>query len=309
MSRSSQPVRSAVDEFVRHLRAHRRLSNHTLDAYERDLTNFFAFQTNHLGHCISAAMCADISITQFRSYMAFRRSGENALSAASLARNLSSIRMFFRFLEKTYGIKNNAIALIRGPKPAKRLPKPISVEQSKALLDHVAADTTNQPWVAARDMAVLCLLYGAGLRISEALSLTGAHQTLGDSLPITGKGNKTRMVPILPIVQKSVQQYVDLCPFDLPSNQALFRGVRGGKLRPEIIQAKTRHLRSALGLPPTTTPHALRHSFATHLLAGGGDLRTIQELLGHASLSTTQIYTDVDTSALFKTHQAAHPRA
>jgi integrase/recombinase XerC len=198
--------------------------------------------------------------------------------------------------------------LIKGPKAKKRLPKPISVIASKELLE-ASATSDSRPWVAARDTAVLTLLYGSGLRISEALSLTINDYPLGESLRMTGKGDKTRLVPILPVVAEAVHAYVELCPFVFETGSPLFRGIKGGKLGPKAIQDKIRLLRAALGLPETTTPHALRHSFATHLLAGGGDLRTIQELLGHASLSTTQVYTDVDAAGLLKTHARAHPRA
>ncbi len=294
--------------FLEHLRGERRLAENTVQSYQRDLSAFIDFLGKHLGHEIRLGDLRHISITDFRSYMAHRRQGQNGISASSLARNLSTIRVFFRYIERRWDLKNDAVSLIRGPRPAKRLPKPISATASKELLIHTAT-SDHRPWIAARDTAVLTLLYGAGLRISEALSLTGQHAHISDTLVIKGKGGKTRLVPVLPVIQTAITDYVRLCPFPMAKDTSLFRGVRGGPLRPEMIQAKTRQLRCALGLPETTTPHALRHSFATHLLAGGGDLRTIQELLGHASLSSTQVYTDVDTAGLIKTHRAAHPRA
>lgn len=294
--------------FLEHLRGERRLAENTVQSYQRDLASFIGFLNIHLGHETTLGDLGHITITDFRSYMAKRRRGVDGLSASSLARNLSTIRVFFRYVERRWDIKNDAVSLIRGPRLAKRLPKPISANASKELLAFTAT-SDNRPWIAARDTAVLTLLYGAGLRISEALSLTGEHATLPDTLVIKGKGGKSRIIPILPVIQHAITDYVKLCPHLLLKEAALFKAVRGGPLRAESIQAKTRLLRGALGLPETTTPHALRHSFATHLLAGGGDLRTIQELLGHASLSSTQVYTDVDAASLIKAHSAAHPRA
>lgn len=294
--------------FLAHLRGERRLAENTVQSYQRDLTAFLGFLSGHVGHEISLGDLRQVTITDFRSYMAKRRRGEGGISASSLARNLSTLRVFFRYIERRWDIKNNAVSLIRGPRLAKRLPKPVSVDASKELLAYTATSDHRQ-WIAARDTAVLTLLYGAGLRISEALSLTGEHTDLADSLVITGKGGKSRLVPILPVIRQAISDYAKLCPHAILKDGPLFRAVRGGPLRPETIQSKIRHIRGALGLPETTTPHALRHSFATHLLAGGGDLRTIQELLGHASLSSTQVYTDVDTASLIKTHSAAHPRA
>lgn len=298
----------ALNIFLAHLQGERRLSDKTVEAYQMDIAGFLGFLTTHLGKSVNISDLRQLSTTDFRSYLAHKRSGPAGLSSASLARHLSAIRTFYRYLERRWDVKNDAIGLIKGPKAKKRLPKPISVVASKELLD---ATTTSdkRPWVAARDTAVLTLLYGAGLRISEALSLTVNDHPLGESLRMTGKGDKTRLVPILPVVAEAVRAYVDLCPIALGTGSPLFRGIKGGKLGPKAIQDKIRLLRSALGLPETTTPHALRHSFATHLLAGGGDLRTIQELLGHASLSTTQVYTDVDAASLMKIHAKAHPRA
>ncbi len=294
--------------FLAHLAGERRLADKTVEAYQRDLAAFLGFMTSHWGRALHLEDLAAITITDFRSYMAKRRRGENQLSAASLARNLSALRTFFRYVERRWDIKNHAIGLLKGPKPQKRLPRPISILASKALLNQ-SKTSDKRPWVAARDTAVITLLYGAGLRISEALSLRGSDTPLGDSMMITGKGGKTRLVPLLPVIRRAVADYVRLCPYAVEADKPLFRAIRGGGLGPRALQEKIQILRGALGLPETTTPHALRHSFATHLLAKGGDLRTIQELLGHASLSTTQIYTDVDAKSLVAIHASAHPRA
>ncbi|MEE9271998.1 MAG: tyrosine recombinase XerC [Robiginitomaculum sp.] len=301
-------INEALRIFLNHLSGERRLAKNTVEAYRRDLSFFFGFLTWHWGQQPSLGDMAKITTTDFRSYMAKRRSSAKPLSAASLARNLSAMRAFFRYIERRWDIGNDAFALIKGPKLAKRLPKPISVHESNTLLAETAK-LDERPWVNARDTAILLLLYGAGLRISEALSLTGFDADLAVVLRITGKGDKSRLVPILPIIRKSVTNYVSLYPGHLEKNAPLFRGIRGGALGPRPVQLKIQHLRAALGLPETTTPHALRHSFATHLLSGGGDLRTIQELLGHASLSSTQVYTDVDAASLMKIHTSAHPRA
>ena len=298
----------ALTKFCTHLSAERRLSDKTVTAYQCDIAAFLSFMSEHLGKQLRLSDLATLNIRDFRSYMAFKRRGQNGLSASSLARNLSALRTFFRYIERNWSIKNNAISLIRGPKPNKPLPKPMTIDASKELIK-AANISDKRPWIVARDIAVILLMYGAGLRISEALSITAKDLPLGDSVPITGKGNKTRVVPLLPIIRQAVAQYAALCPHPLEPHNPLFRGVRGGMLGPRTVQKTIELLRGALGLPETTTPHALRHSFATHLLAGGGDLRTIQELLGHASLKSTQVYTDVDASSLMKIHASAHPRA
>jgi len=298
----------ALKLFLGHLLGERRLAEKTIEAYQRDIASFLGFLTSHKGVNPDLRLLASLTTMDFRSYLAYRRSGADGLSSTSLARNLSAIRTFYRYIERRWSFKNDAIGLIKGPKAKKRLPKPISVVASRDLLE-ATANSDDRPWVSARDTAVITLLYGAGLRISEALSLTVDEVPLGDSLRITGKGGKTRLVPILPVINDAIETYIELCPFVLEAGSTLFRGIKGGALGPKAIQNKVRLLRSALGLPETTTPHALRHSFATHLLAGGGDLRTIQELLGHASLSTTQVYTDVDAAGLMNVHAKAHPRA
>ena len=309
---STDPKNMAPDyvlaKFCAHLSGERRLADKTVEAYQRDISTFLDFIVGHLGRPIKLGDLAALNIRDFRSYLAHRRRGTNGLSASSLARNLSSLRMFFRYIERNWNLKNDALDLIRGPKVSKPLPKPISVQASQELIKTV--DTMDpRPWIAARDMSVILLMYGAGLRISEALSVRVYDLPLRDSIQITGKGNKARLVPLLPIIGQAVENYAKLCPFVLSAQDALFRGVRGGPLGARAVQKSIVVLRGALGLPESVTPHALRHSFATHLLAGGGDLRTIQELLGHASLSSTQVYTDVDASSLMKIHASAHPRA
>ena len=302
------PANETLAIFLSHLSGERRLSDKTVEAYQRDLSSFLGFISSHLDKALHLQDLAHLKPTDFRAYLAHKRRGDKALSAASIQRQLSAIRTYYRYLERRWDVKNAALPLIKGPRTKRTLPKPLSVSGAKDLISEGTLMGA-EPWIDARNIAVLTLCYGAGLRISESLSLTGADLPLQASLRLTGKGGKTRLVPILPAIRKAVQKYVALSPFDLLADQPIFRGARGGVLRPEIIQKEVRKLRVALGLPETATPHALRHSFATHLLAGGGDLRTIQQLLGHASLSTTQRYTDVDASALMRVHKAAHPRA
>ena len=302
------PATEILALFLSHLSGERRLSDKTVEAYQRDLSAFHGFMSDHLDKSINLKTLAALKPIDFRAYLAFRRRGDTPLSAASMQRQLSAIRTFYRYIERRWDIKNSALPLIKGPRAKRSLPKPLSIGGAKELITEGTL-SGDDPWIDARNTAVLTLCYGAGLRISEALGLTGNDCPLGQSLILTGKGGKTRMVPILPAIRKAVQRYIKLCPYTVPMDQPIFRGARGGVLRPEIIQKEVRKLRGALGLPETATPHALRHSFATHLLAGGGDLRTIQQLLGHASLSTTQRYTEVDAAALMNVHKAAHPRA
>nr|WP_222858701.1 tyrosine recombinase XerC [Rhizobium mesosinicum] len=293
--------------WLENLARERRLSDHTLDAYERDTRQFLTFMTGHLGGPTTLRDIEALRPADFRAFLAARR--KEGSGARSVARNLAGIRSFLRHLEKK-GLANAAGAgAVRSPKQPKSLPKPLSDRQAITVVSN-EAQLHDEPWIAARDAAVMTLLYGCGLRISEALGLTLADIKAGTTtLRITGKGNKTRLVPLLPIVFEAVEKYRALCPFHLDEGEPLFRGARGGPLQPAIVQRAMQKLRSAFGLPETATPHALRHSFATHLLAGGGDLRTIQELLGHASLSTTQIYTGVDASRLLEVYDKAHPRA
>lgn len=302
------PVIDAIGDFLIHLSGERRLSAKTIDAYQRDLSGFFTFVTRHLGKSIVLGDLAALSIRDFRSFIAFRRSGPRGISASAIGRQLSTLRTFFRYIKRRWGIENDAIALLKGPRAKRPMPKPLANAQTEKIIAQIR-QSDSRPWVAARDTAVMMLLYGAGLRISEALSLNADDFPFGESLTIVGKGKKSRIVPILPVINTAVADYIQLCPFALDPGTPLFRAIRGGPLGPRPIQASMQTLRSALGLPQSATPHALRHSFATHLLASGGDLRTIQELLGHASLSTTQVYTDVETSKLLAIHRAAHPRA
>jgi len=293
------------------LASERRMSAKTVEAYGRDLSQFLAFLTNHFGGKTTLTRLAQLKPADVRAFMAARRA--EGISGRSLMRALAGVRSFARFLEREGKGRVGALAAVRPPKVAKTLPKPLSVGSAKELADaDLRAGEEREPWVLARDAAVLSLLYGSGLRISEALSLARKDVPApgrGDAITVTGKGNKQRMVPVLMQVLSSIAEYVKLCPYDLPADSALFVGARGGPLSPRIIQLAMARLRGALGLPDSATPHALRHSFATHLLARGGDLRAIQELLGHASLSTTQIYTAVDTERLMDVYRATHPRA
>jgi len=284
------------------------MSPKTLEAYRRDVGQFLDFLARHLGGAPSLKALAKLSPADVRAFMAARRS--DGLSGRSLMRVLAGTRSFARYLERNGKGKVGALAAVRAPKVGKTLPKPLAVAAAKRITDpDLRAGEAREPWIIARDVAVLALLYGSGLRISEALSLKRKDFNGNDTITVTGKGNKTRMVPVLPQVAKLVAGYTALCPHDLPANGALFVGARGSPLNARIVQLAMARLRGALGLPDTATPHALRHSFATHLLARGGDLRAIQELLGHASLSTTQIYTAVDSERLLKIYASAHPRA
>lgn len=302
------PASEALRVFLDHLSGERRLADKTVEAYQRDIGDFLGFTTGHLGVSLTLSDLGALKVTDFRAYLAHKRRGDTPLSAASINRHLSALRTFFRYLERRWDMRNDALALIKGPRGKRPLPKALSVEGAALIVGDTGLET-HEPWIEARNTAVLTLLYGAGLRISEALSLTGADMPLRDALSLSGKGGKMRRVPILPVVAEAVARYRSLCPFVVEPSAPIFRGARGGVLNPRIIQGEMQKLRAAFGLPESATPHALRHSFATHLLAEGGDLRTIQQLLGHASLSTTQRYTDVDARALIKTHRAAHPRS
>src|SRR5436853_5854725 len=308
---ASADVAAEVRRWLAHLSAERRMSPKTVEAYERDVRQFLGFLTEHTGGQISLKGLAAIGPRDVRAFMASRRS--DGIGSRSLMRSLAGARSFARFLERNGKGRVGALAAVRAPKVPKTLPKPLTVSSAKRLTDtELRAGEESEPWVFARDAAVLALLYGSGLRISEALGLTreavpGPGQ--GDSITVRGKGNKARMVPVLPQVLQLIADYVVLCPYDLPDQGPLFRGAKGGPLSPRLVQLTMARLRGVLGLAETATPHALRHSFATHLLARGGDLRAIQELLGHASLSTTQIYTAVDSEQLLQVYRSAHPRA
>ncbi|MGA2288196.1 tyrosine recombinase XerC [Bradyrhizobium sp.] len=300
-----------MTRWLSHLRSERRLSPKTLEAYARDLRQYLEFLSAHWGTPVTLARFAALQATDVRAFMAMRRA--RAIGGRSLMRALAGLRSFGRFLEREGKGKIGALGAIRAPKIAKSLPKPIPVAAAKRFANaDERAGEARDPWIFARDAAVMALLYGSGLRISEALSLRRRDVPkpgAGDVLIVTGKGNKTRMVPVLQNVLALISDYVAICPHPLPAEGPIFVGARGGPLKARIIQLTMARLRGALGLPDSATPHALRHSFATHLLSRGGDLRAIQELLGHASLSTTQIYTGIDTERLLEVYRAAHPRA
>jgi len=308
---ASPDVSAEITRWLGYLGAERRMSPKTLEAYRRDVGQFLRFLAEHLGGAPSLKQLAKLTPADVRAFMAARRA--QGAGNRSLMRGLAGVRSFARFLERNGKGKVGALAAVRTPKLPRTLPKPLAIAAAKRIADtDLRAGEAREPWIVARDAAVLALLYGSGLRIAEALDLKRKDAPLpgvGDSLIVTGKGNKARMVPVLPQVAKLIADYVALCPLELPGDGPLFAGARGGPLGPRIVQLAMARLRGALGLPDSATPHALRHSFATHLLARGGDLRAIQELLGHASLSTTQIYTAVDSERLLKVYASAHPRA
>jgi integrase/recombinase XerC len=300
-----------MTRWLSHLRAERRLSPKTLEAYTRDVRQCLVFLAEHWGERVTLARFSALEASDVRAFMAMRRADD--VGSRSLMRALAGLRSFGRFLEREGKGRVGALSAIRAPKVGKSLPKPIQVAAAKRFADaDERAGEDRDPWIWARDAAVMALLYGSGLRISEALGLKRRDVPLpgaGDVLIVTGKGNKTRMVPVLLNVLTLIEDYVAMCPHPLPSEGPIFVGARGGPLSPRIIQLTMERLRGELGLPDSATPHALRHSFATHLLTRGGDLRAIQELLGHASLSTTQIYTGIDSERLFEVYKSAHPRA
>ncbi|WP_041358649.1 tyrosine recombinase XerC [Nitrobacter hamburgensis] len=297
--------------WLSHLRAERRLSPKTCEAYARDARQCLMFLSQHWGELVTLKRFAALEASDVRAFMAARRADD--IGGRSLMRALAGLRSFARFLEREGLGKVGALSAIRAPKVGKSLPKPIQMSAAKRFADaSERAGEDREPWIWARDAAVMALLYGSGLRISEALGLKRRdvpQPGAGDVLVVTGKGNKTRMVPVLQNVLALVHEYVAVCPHSLPPEGPIFVGARGGPLSPRIIQLTMARMRGALGLPDSATPHALRHSFATHLLSRGGDLRAIQELLGHASLSTTQIYTGIDSERLLEVYKTAHPRA
>ena len=295
----------ALARWLRTEAAARDLSAHTVTAYRNDVAAFLMFLGDHHGTPALPASLGALRSTDMRAFAAAERG--RGLSARSLARRQSAVRSFLRWLSDREGFDASPALAARSPKYARSLPRPLAADQAREVIG-MAAEGHETPWVAARDAAVLTLLYGCGLRISEALGLTGRDWPFRDALTIHGKGGKERLVPVLPVARAAVAEYLRLSPWPPAPEQPLFRGVRGGPLGAGIAQTAMRRARQSLGLPATATPHALRHSFATHLLAAGGDLRTIQELLGHASLSTTQVYTGVDDAHLMAVYRAAHPR-
>jgi integrase/recombinase XerC len=291
-----------TQSFADHLRRDRRRSVHTVRAYQASAERLVAFLTEHWGGAVDAATLGKLSTADLRSFLAFRRA--DGLSNASAARELSAVRAFLKFASGGDG----AGPPMKGPRVKKGIPRPVSPDEALALADDVS-ESADEPWIAARDLAVMLLLYGAGLRIGEAVGLTGAILPLGETISVTGKRDKTRIVPLLPPVRAAIEDYARLTPWPIARGAPLFRGAKGGPLSAGIIRKSVQAARVRLGLGERTTPHALRHSFATHLLGRGADLRSLQELLGHASLSSTQIYTQVDAAHLLDVYRNAHPRA
>ena len=299
----------ALAAWLEHLAHERRLSPRTLEAYSHIGRLYLAFLIRHRGEALALADLGTVTAAEVRAHLAERRSGERPLSARSISQTLSAIRTFHAFLDHRLDTPAPQLALVRGPRIKPSLPRPVSEDQARGLLQETEADPDAEPWEVARDRGVLTLLYGCGLRISEALSLTRADAPLPEALRITGKGGKTRLAPVLPAVREAVDAYLALQPFPLAPDDALFRARRGGPLGPRQVQAAVQRLRGRLGLPASATPHALRPIFATHLLGAGADLLSTQELLGHAGLSTTQKYTAVDAARLLDAYASAHPRA
>jgi integrase/recombinase XerC len=299
----------ALQDWLAYLAQERRASPRTVEAYRECVGRYLGFLQQHRGGALSLEDMGGVEPSELRAYLAFRRQGDHPLSPRSLSQALSAIRTFHVWLDRRRGVANAAIALVRGPRVRPGAPRPVTEDQAKGLILEAADDVERDPWEAARDEAMLTLLYGCGLRISEALSLKRSDAPLRDAIRIVGKGSKERVAPVLPVVREAIDRYVALLPFVLEPDEPLFRAHRGGVLGPRPVQALMQKLRGRLGLPASATPHALRHSFATHLLGAGADLRIIQELLGHASLSTTQRYTAVDAAGLLSIYAKAHPRA
>jgi integrase/recombinase XerC len=297
----------AVAAWLAHLARARGYADNTVEAYERDVRQFLAWLERDLGHAPALADLAGLDAKVFRAFMAARR--KSRFANRSLARSVSALRTFFGWLEAEGFAKNRALLQVARPKVAHGIPKPLTIEKAAAVVDHTRSAQVD--WLAARDAAVLLLLYGSGLRISEALALS-VREAAGegrDVIRVVGKGGRERLVPVLPLIRQAVARYVALCPYRLAPDGPLFLGAKGGQLSARVVQLAMARMRRALGLPATATPHALRHSFATHLLSAGADLRQIQELLGHQSLSSTQVYTEVDRERLLAVYEKAHPRA
>ena len=298
--------RAALAQWLAHIRALNGAAAHTVTAYAADVARYMDFLARHRGAAEGTGALLIVTQADLRAWMAHERA--RGLGPRSLARALSAVKGFTGWLAERDSVDATAILSARGPKYRRSLPRPLSEDGARDMIDRVETQA-REDWIAARDAAVVTLLYGCGLRISEALGLTGAASPLPEVLRISGKGSKTRLVPVIPAARAAVARYAALVPFDLAPAKPLFRGVRGGALNPRLIARAMESARLQLGLPATATPHAMRHSFATHLLSAGGDLRTIQELLGHASLSTTQAYTAVDTARIMDVYDKAHPRA
>ncbi|WP_293449134.1 tyrosine recombinase XerC [Planktotalea sp.] len=306
MSLIPPQARDALEHWLDTQKSLNGASENTIKAYSNDTADFIAFMTQYSGESQGLGALGRITTRDMRAWMAATRSTD--VGARSLARKLSSVKSFYRWLAEREGFEPTAVLTIRAPKFQKKLPRPLAVDAAKSMIETVEYQTPHA-WVAARDSAVITLLYGCGLRISEALGLIGADVPLPETLRIVGKGGKERVVPVLPAAREAVQGYLKICPHPLEPTAPLFRGIRGGALNARAIQDVMAKARMQLGLPATATPHAMRHSFATHLLSAGGDLRSIQELLGHASLSTTQAYTAVDTARLMEVYDRTHPKA
>ena len=302
----SPAARDALQEWLDHQKSLKGSAENTVTAYAGDVSEFLVFITSHKGESQGLGALSKITISDMRAWMANSRG--SGVGPRSLARKLSAVKVFYRWLAAREGFEPTAVLLTRSPKFTKKLPRPLAIDAARDMIETVEMQSL-EPWVAARDAAVVTLLWGCGLRISEALGLKGIDAPLPQVMRITGKGGKERIVPVVKAARAAVDAYVKACPHILADEGPLFRGVRGGVLSPRAIQKAMASARMQLGLPATATPHALRHSFATHLLNAGGDLRTIQELLGHASLSTTQAYTAIDTARLLDVYDNAHPKA
>jgi integrase/recombinase XerC len=293
-----------LERWLAQLSAVRQRSPKTVEAYRRDVAGYLGFVAGHRGGPMGLRALGAVTLAELRAWMAAERG--RGLSARSLARALSAVRSFYNWLDAAEGVDCAAIHVVRSPKLPARLPRPVPEGGARAIVSTISADA--EPWISARDQAALTLIWGSGLRISEALGLRQGDAPLRDVIRVTGKGGKQREVPVLPAARQAVERYRALCPHAPARHDALFLGARGGPLNPRLLQKAMATARMALGLPPSATPHALRHSFATQLLAAGGDLRAIQELLGHASLSSTQIYTGVDETRLMEVYEKTHPR-
>lgn len=302
----SPAARDALQSWLDTMRALKASSENTITAYRADVLDFIAFLTLHHAEPQGLAPLSRVTTADMRAWMANLRSG--GAGSRSVARKLSAVKSFYRWLAEREGYEPTAVLLTRAPKFQNKLPRPLSEDAARQVIETVDLQSS-EPWISARDVAVVTLLYGCGLRISEALGLMGRDLPIGDTLRILGKGNKERLVPVIPVARRAVTTYVAQCPYDIGPDTPVFRGKRGGALNPRLISKVVQQARMQLGLPSSATPHAMRHSFATHLLSAGGDLRSIQELLGHASLSTTQAYTAVDQARLLQVYEDSHPKA